>query len=318
MRSDNDKQPLLSVIMPAYNCQKYVSLAINSILGQTFERFELIVTDDGSTDRTREIIDSFDDRRIIRSHNEMNLGKVRTVNRSIEMCRGEFITIHDADDWSEEIRFEIFIDFFENNPEYVLAGSSYNNVNEKDRLISVSHMEYGYDIIKENIGKSNKIHGPTIFFNRIIPDKVDGLYRNIKMGEDIDFIWRVGEKFKITNIQQVLYNYRIHPQSMTKNFKHNLRNKIRDRYVIYSLAKQRKLEGTDFLIQRDEIGYANLLNQIEIDYRKNSFKYINEYASYLLNYQLKLNAIKFLLYNIFQEGFSFKKLKLLIYIFFIK
>ena len=314
MRSDK-KNPLISVILPVYNCERYVSQAIESILNQSFSYFELLIADDGSKDKSRKIIDDYAarDPRIIISHNKTNQGKVRTVNRLFKMCRGEYITIHDSDDWSEKTMFENFIEFFRDHPDYVLAGSSYNNITNTGALHSVSHMVNKYEEIRKNIGIINKVHGPTIVFKKGIPEKVYGLFREIKMGEDIDFIWRVGEQFKITNISEVLYNYRIHSKSMTKYFKHDIISKIRDRKVIYSLAQQRKKTGTDVLIQNDSLAFDRLLHQIESEYKEKSFVYINEYASYLIWHKMKLNAIKFIVYNIFKEGISIKKMELLIY-----
>ena len=74
-------KPVLSVVLPAFNAEKYVAEAIASILNQSFTDFELIIADDGSSDATRAVIDSFDDSRIILSHNEENNGKADTVNR---------------------------------------------------------------------------------------------------------------------------------------------------------------------------------------------------------------------------------------------
>ena len=82
--------PKVSVVMPAYNAEKYISEAIESILNQTFTDFEFIIIDDGSIDDTVGIINYYNDDRIRLIHNEVNLGVAQTLNKGIELSRGQF------------------------------------------------------------------------------------------------------------------------------------------------------------------------------------------------------------------------------------
>lgn len=104
--------PLISVLMPAYNAEKYIKEAIESILNQTFSNFEFIIIDDGSIDATEEIIKSFKDSRIVYIKNEKNLGLIKTLNKGISIARGEFIARMDSDDISMPQRFELQLDVF--------------------------------------------------------------------------------------------------------------------------------------------------------------------------------------------------------------
>ena len=97
--------PKISVIMPAYNAEKYLREAIDSILGQTFTDFELIVINDCSRDDTEQIILSYQDPRIVYLKNEKNLGVAGTLNRGLEVARGAYIARMDADDRSVPDRF---------------------------------------------------------------------------------------------------------------------------------------------------------------------------------------------------------------------
>lgn len=99
------KAPAVSVVMPAYNCEKYIEVAIRSVISQTFTDWELIVIDDGSSDSTREIIDRLaaEDSRILSLPNEKNMGVAATRNRGIDISRGSYIALLDSDDvWREE------------------------------------------------------------------------------------------------------------------------------------------------------------------------------------------------------------------------
>ena len=98
--------PKVSVIMPVYNGEKYLRAAIDSILGQTFTDFELLVINDGSEDKTVSIVESYQDKRIRLIHNEGNLRIVATLNIGLDLARGEYVARMDCDDISMPTRFE--------------------------------------------------------------------------------------------------------------------------------------------------------------------------------------------------------------------
>ena len=104
--------PMISVIMPVYNGEKYLIEAIESILNQTYKDFEFIILNDGSTDKTEEIILSYQDPRIVYVKNDENLQIVETLNKGIELAKGKYIARMDADDISLPDRFEKQINIF--------------------------------------------------------------------------------------------------------------------------------------------------------------------------------------------------------------
>ena len=111
------EEKMISVILPAYNAEKFLREAIDSILGQTYKNFELIVLNDGSTDRTEDIILSYDDPRIRYVKNEKNLKLIKTLNKGIDLAKGEYIARMDADDISLPTRFEIEVKYLQEHPE---------------------------------------------------------------------------------------------------------------------------------------------------------------------------------------------------------
>lgn len=111
------KQALISVILPAYNAERFLSKAIDSILAQTYTNFELIVLNDGSTDKTEEIILSYQDSRIRYVKNEKNLKLIKTLNKGIDLAKGKYIARMDADDISLPTRFEKEVEYMEEHPE---------------------------------------------------------------------------------------------------------------------------------------------------------------------------------------------------------
>ena len=104
-------QPKISVLMPVYNCEKFLKKAIDSILNQTFDNFEYIIINDGSTDNTLNIIKSYKDKRIKIINNSKNLGISRSLNKGIRQAKGEYIARHDSDDISDLNRFKLQLEY---------------------------------------------------------------------------------------------------------------------------------------------------------------------------------------------------------------
>ncbi len=116
------KTPLISVIMSAYNAEKFIAIAIKSILNQTYADFEFIIINDGSTDKTKEIIKSFTDERIVLIDKPKNAGLIAALNDGLEIAKGEFIARMDADDESLKQRFKLQIEFMQENPNIDVLG----------------------------------------------------------------------------------------------------------------------------------------------------------------------------------------------------
>src|SRR5690625_1613346 len=118
--------PTVSVIMGVYNSEKTIERCINSILEQSYKKWELIICDDGSSDSTYEIVKSFTDRfsNIVLIKNNTNKGLAYSLNRCLDVARGEYIARMDADDIAISNRFQKQVDFLNANPEYDVVGSS--------------------------------------------------------------------------------------------------------------------------------------------------------------------------------------------------
>jgi len=116
---------LVSVLMSVYNSEDYIEGAIASVLTQSFRDFEFVIVDDGSTDRSKEIVRTFarSDPRIILIENEKNLGLPASLNRGICLCRGMYIARQDADDFSSPNRLELQLEYALSNPHTDIVGS---------------------------------------------------------------------------------------------------------------------------------------------------------------------------------------------------
>ena len=114
--------PTVSVLTSVYNGERYLRRAIDSILNQSFINFEYIIIDDGSTDSTNKIIQSFNDPRIKLIENTQNIGLTKSLNIGVKICRGDYIARIDADDISFKQRLRKQYHFLLNNMNVVLVG----------------------------------------------------------------------------------------------------------------------------------------------------------------------------------------------------
>ena len=115
--------PKVTVVIPVYNREKYLGIAVDSILSQTFPDFELLVIDDGSIDRSIDVVLSHSDPRIRLVCNNTNLGVSTTRNKGIQLARGEYLAFLDSDDWAHPERLAKQTAFLDNHPDYSAVGS---------------------------------------------------------------------------------------------------------------------------------------------------------------------------------------------------
>ena len=129
------KNPKVTVFIPVFNREDYVCTAINSVLAQQYTDFEILVVDDGSTDRTQERVAAYQDPRVRLECNPKNLGIPATRNRGLELARGEYIALLDSDDYSYPDRLNRQVRFLDKYPDIVQVGSSCTLMDAKGKLL---------------------------------------------------------------------------------------------------------------------------------------------------------------------------------------
>ena len=130
------KEPIVSVILSVRNGEPYLKQAIDSILAQSFRDFELIVVDNHSTDDSPNIVESYDDERIILTKPEEPLHLAQALNYAASMARGEYVARMDADDVSHPARFEKQIQYMREHPEVGILGSQVRPIDADGELIT--------------------------------------------------------------------------------------------------------------------------------------------------------------------------------------
>lgn len=209
--------PKVSVIMPVYNAGIYLEESIISILEQSFEDFEFIIIDDGSTDKSFSIIQSYalKDKRI-NAITRANKGLIETLNEAIDIAKGEYLARMDADDISCSERFYKQVKFLDHNKDYFAVGVLSSLIDSEGDLIGpfgnwISHSEIDNAHLE---GLGGAIIHPSSMI-RTSAMRAVGCYRaNFKSAEDIDLWLRIAEIGKLANINERLFLYRQHLASI--------------------------------------------------------------------------------------------------------
>ena len=214
---------LVSVIIPVYNRGKFIAESIQSILDQTYQNFELIIVDDASTDNTVSIINQFEDSRIKLIEHSSNKGVSAALNLGFKNAKGVYFARQDSDDVSIKDRFEIQIDFLNNNSDIDICGSAIKTLKNNERF---KYPRFHNDIITSLLIKS-PLASPTIIFRKKVYEIVK-FNESLRFGEDYDFWSKALFLFKAHNLPKVLVYYRYHQNQIslknkTKQVKDDLR-----------------------------------------------------------------------------------------------
>lgn len=214
------RNPRISVVMPVRDCEKYLPLAIESILSQTFDDFEFIIVNDGSTDRTDEVIRRYlQDPRLVYEDNGAKEGIVYSLNRGIEMARADIIARMDADDISMPDRFELQYRFLQDNPDIALVGSSVELIDFAGRSIGLRSVVTGPENIRRIFFYYGPHRQPTIMVRKEALLSIGG-YRDYMVCQDIDLYFRlILSGMKTDNLPDVLVKYRVHGENSDRHFK---------------------------------------------------------------------------------------------------
>ena len=270
---------MISIVLPTYNGEKYIEMAIRSILQQTYSDFEVIIVDDCSTDKTNDIIKKMakEDSRIRIIHNEINQKLPKSLNIGFENAKGTYYTWSSDDNIFHKDAFEKMVKEFEDNKEVDIVYSLCNIINDVGESIE--------DIKPEQCQVSCMYHhdpiGACFLYKRQVHEKLGGYDANRFLIEDYDFWLRAYRYFTYKLIPEKLYDYRRHEASLTSNFSQQIEtatvNRIIEEMEIATFTDNDYVQAYRRIIpyyyyQRDKIllkKYIKKMKQIsEKDYRE--------------------------------------------------
>lgn len=204
--------PKVTVLMPVYNGEKYLREAVDSILAQTFRDFEFVIVDDASTDGSREIVISYADPRIVLVSNERNLGLTASLNRGLDIARGEYVARMDSDDVSLPERLERQVAFMDANPDVGACGAWSLDIDHAGNVVGSREMPVGEEL-NNFYWRRSLSHPAAMFrFDREDGPRYDPAFR---YAQDYDLWFRVRARRRLANLPEHLLLYRVHDESIT-------------------------------------------------------------------------------------------------------
>ena len=211
--------PLVSVVIPAFDAERFIAEAIESVLAQTYAPLELVVVDDGSTDRTARIASGYPEVRLIR---QQNGGPATARNRGFEATSGELLTFLDSDDMMTPDKLEVQVGHLLANPDMgIVIGAQELVIEPGTELpfwIEGSKVQAQVPTRPPDIHGEPNIYAMSMLMRREVFDLVGGFDESIEPAEDIDWTLRAVEAdVTIARLPRVMVRRRVHPDSLTQD-----------------------------------------------------------------------------------------------------
>ncbi|MGN6439880.1 MAG: glycosyltransferase family 2 protein [Agriterribacter sp.] len=209
--------PEVSVVMPCYNCDKYVSKAISSILSQAFENFEFIIINDGSTDQSDvEVKKYLADQRIKYIVLKENKGNYPARNIGLDLARGKYIAVFDSDDIAEKGRLLLQYEYLEKYRNVGCVGSQGYIINSSGEIIGALDKPTDVNYLKVGLLKNNfTLHSSLMFRNSMLKKFSLRYNEDLTYSSDYDLVARASHHFKIITIPEKLIRYRRHEDQIS-------------------------------------------------------------------------------------------------------
>ena len=209
----------VSVVIPAYNYGRFIKEAIDSVLKQSWPAIEVVVVDDGSTDETRSVVESFDGR--VRYLKQENAGVCVARNRGVSESNGDLIAFLDADDMWEPAKLEKQLAKFDADPEVGLVHCGLREFDSETSETVSTRLEGQEGFVADELllweRPAVNVSGSSVMVRREVFDAVGGFDEQLKVGEDWDFCYRIARKYKIGFVREPLVNYRVHSAAAHNN-----------------------------------------------------------------------------------------------------
>lgn len=256
MQINKVEKPLVSVIMPAYNGEKYIREAIESILGQSYDNFELIIIDDCSLDGTMDIVNAISDNRIRIFNNEKNMGIAYSRNYALEKSRGKYIAIMDDDDISFPYRLEEQVKLLEEREDIDIVGGKVQMIDDAGNIIECNDFVLNNPLyIKVNFLFVNIYHNSEVMFRKSIIEKHGIKYHDNCYGMEDFYFWIECSKVALmTNLNTLILQKRFYDKSETSRVILE-EGKKRNEYFAY--LQRLSIQKSGFVLSEGEFKTIN-------------------------------------------------------------
>ncbi len=269
----------VSIVLPVYNGEKYLSIAIESILLQTYENYELIIVNDCSTDSSEEIIRKYaaQDNRIKYVKNKQNMKLPNSLNIGFEIASGDYYTWTSDDNLYHKNAIEEMVNFLNNNDEIDMVYCDYEVIDQ------VGHKIRSTSVLEAERLKFANIVGACFLYRNKIVDEIGGYSSDFFLVEDYEYWLRISLKHQIKPLHLCLYDYRIHDVSLTETRKSDIYNAEKRLKWMYlkkfektGIEKNELFDYFDSILEYEpsifrRIGKMIIFNLKHITYTKNIF-----------------------------------------------
>ncbi|MDP2951457.1 MAG: glycosyltransferase family 2 protein [bacterium] len=220
-----NNNPKVSVIMATCNGERFLRLAVESILNQTFKEFEFLIINDRSTDGTLQILKEFalKDKRIKVITNQENLGLTKSLNQALKEAKGKYIARMDDDDIAKLTRLEKQFEFMEARPDFALIGCLADVINEEGKVVDEKKLALDYKALKKKLLFNNQLVHSSWFLQSSILKEVGNYNEAFKKAQDYELLLRIAAKHPVCNLPEKLMQWRKRGDSLS--FKDNLQQK---------------------------------------------------------------------------------------------
>ncbi len=232
--------PLVSVLITVYNDEKHIGTAVESILNQSFQDFEIVVVDDGSTDNTPMVLQKYSeaDNRI-KIFSQANSGTTKAANNGLSKSVGKYIARLDSDDYSYSHRLKYEVDFLEKNPNIALIGGGVHIIDVEGRIIGSRNINIKHP--KNVLAHRCIFQQSDVMFRKEAIMKLGGYREKFKNAQDYDLWLRISEKYEIVKVNEIFGVWRLNAGGYTLSRTFEQKAEIE---IIKKMA-QKRLRGID-------------------------------------------------------------------------
>lgn len=211
-------QPQVTVLLTVYNGMPYLPQAVESILGQSLKSFTFLILNNGSSDGTKDYLDSLTDARLHIVHLPKNIGRTAVLNKGLEQVTTEFTAILDADDCATPTRLERQLDFLQQRPEVDLVGSHVRYINQSGNTLGFDHFYTTHASIRDHLVLHNQFAHAACTFRTAAARAAGGYSPDFPYAQDFAlWVAMLRNKCRVANISEILAFIRVHPGQATRD-----------------------------------------------------------------------------------------------------
>ena len=243
-----NQQPLVTVLITAYNADRFIGQTLESVISQTYQNLEILVVDDGSTDNTARVVKEFKriDKRIKLFQLNKNVGPSLASNFGLKKAKAKFIARIDADDIAFPDRIEKQVKFLLENEEVIIVGGQCVLIDEENQIIGQKEYPISHQEIYNSLFIFNPIQHPACMINKsLLPNGKIHYHNGSVLAHDLELLFELAQYGKLANLKEAVLYYRQHQNSLSlKNPKETFKATLSARYkAIKKYGYQPTLKG---------------------------------------------------------------------------